>query len=153
MLNKIERCARSDEGFTLVETMVILTVIVVLLSVAVLPFPRVAADFEKQQFLNQLQADLFLAQSYAIAKQEVVEVRFIYTENRYTIRPLTAPTNLFVQRSMPDTIRYVDGSLAKLSFLPNGNTSSFGTVHFEYLDRHISLIFQIGKGRFYVKEQ
>ena len=153
LLNKMLWLTKGEKGFTLIETMIMLTVILVLLSIAVLPFPKLAANFEKEQFLNQLQADLFFAQSYAIAKQETVEVRFIHKEDRYTIRSRTATANFLVQRNIPDTIRYIDGSLATLSFLQNGNTNSFGTVHFKYRDQYISLIFQIGKGRFYVKEQ
>ncbi|WP_049663160.1 competence type IV pilus minor pilin ComGD [Bacillus sp. FJAT-27231] len=153
MFHKRMRLPKEERGFTLMETMVVLTIIIVLLSIAVLPFPKLAAHFEKEQFLNQLQADLFFAQSYAIARQEKVEVKFFYTENCYTIRSLTSTANFLVQRNMPDTIRYMDGSLTILSFLPNGNTNNFGTVRFRYGSRYISLVFQIGKGRFYVTEQ
>ncbi|KAB7708779.1 hypothetical protein F9802_01110 [Bacillus aerolatus] len=153
MLNKMILLLKSEKGFSILEMLLILSIMLVLLSVTVLPLPKLAANFEKKQFFNQLQADLFLAQSYAIAKQDVVEVKFLPAGDRYSIHPVTASSVMLIQRNMPDSIRHVNGSLAKLSFLPNGNTSSFGTVHFKYQDQYISLIFQIGKGRFYVKEQ
>ncbi|KIL75289.1 hypothetical protein A3781_09345 [Bacillus badius] len=153
MFNKMKKAIKEEQGFTMIETMVVLAVVLVVLSITVLSFSRGAAEFEKRQFLNQLRADLFLAQSHAIAKQETVEVRFAYGGNRYTVRTLASSSSFLVQRNIPDAIQYMDGSLAKLSFLPNGNTNSFGTVYFKYGDRYLSLVFQIGKGRFYVKEQ
>lgn len=153
MLNKLMQLQKGETGFTVIETMIILTVILILLSVAVLPFPKLAANVEKRQFLNQLQADIFLAQSYAVAKQEKVELRFSSANNSYTVKPFGAAADVIVQRHLPDLVQYTEGSLSKVSFLPNGNTDSFGTVHFNCGDRRVSLIFQIGKGRFYVKEE
>ncbi|MFK2824353.1 competence type IV pilus minor pilin ComGD [Bacillus sp. B190/17] len=153
MLNKLAVSIKKEKGFTIIETIIVLMVILVLLSAAVLPFPKLAANFEKEKFLNQLQADLFLAQSYAAAKQEVVEVRFIRANNCYVIRSAALFSDMAIQRELPDTMQYAESSLANLSFLPNGNTTSFGTVRFKYRDRLISVVFQIGKGRFYVKEE
>ncbi|MBM7650465.1 competence protein ComGD [Bacillus ectoiniformans] len=143
----------NEKGVSLLEVLLVLSVIIVLLMVTVLPFPKMFADIEKKQFVNQLQTDLFYAQSYSISNQVRVNIKFFPGSQGYQIKTIASPSHVLVIRTFPDMIRYVNGTISEILYLPNGNTNRFGSAHFKCQDQLVQLVFQIGKGRFYVKDE
>ncbi|WP_052728939.1 competence type IV pilus minor pilin ComGD [Bacillus thermotolerans] len=152
MFHKVFFSLQKDRGFSMLEVLLVLSVMLVLLSVLVLPLPKLTASAEKNQFFYQLQADLFFAQSYAISRQERVEVRFSSNPQGYTVHSLSG-SSLSLHRTMPQSVTYIAGSLSKMTFLPNGNTIEFGLLRFMHRGESISYVVQIGKGRFYVQKE
>ncbi len=144
---------RNQQGVSMLEMLIVLSVFLIILSAAMIPFPKMLDNMEKEKFMDQLQADLYLAQSYAISKQEIVNIQFLMTIDSYRIKTVNVPSEMLAQRELPDSIQHMEGSLQEIWFLPNGHTNRFGTMLFKYKDRYIKVVFQIGKGRFYVEEQ
>ncbi|WP_100331552.1 competence type IV pilus minor pilin ComGD [Bacillus xiapuensis] len=142
----------SQKGFSMLEIMLMLVIMLVLLAAAIIPLPKQMDRLDKKLFLYQLQADLYWAKSYAITKQETVNLQFLPIEKSYRIRTLSASRKMLVKRKLPASIRHVNGSLDNISFLPNGNANRFGTILFFHKEEYFSIVCQIGKGRFYVKE-
>ncbi|WP_338750071.1 competence type IV pilus minor pilin ComGD [Bacillus sp. FJAT-52991] len=153
MLNRSMKHVRNQQGVSMIEMLMVLSIFLIILAAAIIPFPKMLDSMEKEKFIDQLQADLYLAQSHAISKQEIVNVQLLTTRDSYRMKTMTAPSTVLVQRKFPDSIRHLDGSLQEIWFLPNGNTNRFGTMLFKYKDGYIKVVFQIGKGRFYVEEQ
>ncbi|PAQ14815.1 hypothetical protein CD798_09150 [Bacillaceae bacterium SAOS 7] len=153
MLIKRMEHIRNQQGVSMLEMLIVLSVFLIILSAAMIPFPKMLDNMEKEKFMDQLQADLYLAQSYAISKQEIVNIQFLTTIDSYRIKTVNVPSEMLAQRELPDSVRHMEGSLQEIWFLPNGNTNRFGTMLFKYKDRYIKVVFQIGKGRFYVEEQ
>lgn len=143
----------NEKGVSMLEVLMVLTVIIILLTVAILPFPKIFSDIEKRQFVNQLQTDLFYAQSYSISNQVRVNIKFYPGSQGYQIKTIASPSHVLVIRTFPETIRYVNGTISEMLFLPNGNTNRFGSAHFTCGEQLIQLVFQIGKGRFYVNDE
>ncbi|WP_343070788.1 competence type IV pilus minor pilin ComGD [Bacillus sp. REN10] len=144
---------RNQKGMSMLEILMVLSIVLIILTAAMIPYPKMIENMEKEKFIDQLQADLYLAQSHAISKQQIVNVQLLTTRDAYQMKTLTAPSTILVQRQFPDSIRHLDGSLQEIRFLPNGNTNRFGTMLFQYKEKYIKVVFQIGKGRFYVEEQ
>ncbi|WP_100402352.1 competence type IV pilus minor pilin ComGD [Bacillus sp. FJAT-42315] len=153
MLIKRMEHIRNQQGVSMLEMLIVLSVFLIILSAAMIPFPKMLDNMEKEKFMDQLQADLYLAQSYAISKQEIVNIQFLMTIDSYRIKTVNVPSEMLAQRELPDSIQHMEGSLQEIWFLPNGHTNRFGTMLFKYKDRYIKVVFQIGKGRFYVEEQ
>ncbi|HZG71970.1 MAG TPA: competence type IV pilus minor pilin ComGD [Chondromyces sp.] len=143
---------KKEDGYTLLEILLVLTVLVVLLGVAVIPLPKLGQEMDKRIFIAQLHNDLQFAHAKAMAEQQKVQVNF-HTNQKYVIKTLSAVSSETITRSFPQSVRYLEGTMNSIVFLPNGNTDRFGTMTFIVEKEVIKVVFLIGKGRFYVKEE
>lgn len=141
-----------EMGFTLLETMMVLAGFFLLISLSFLLIRPQTETLETKQFFSQLQADLFYAQQYAITKQVMVAMQFEPEDSYYFImeRPGSAK---ILERTYSENIRAMEGTTKLLlQFRSNGNISSPGTIIFYIGDKRYQLIFQLGRGRFYLAE-
>ena len=75
-----------ERGFTLLEMMVALSILMVLLSLSFLLFKPQMELVKGNTFFAQLQADLFYAQSYALSHQTRIYVQFTPSQKEYVIK-------------------------------------------------------------------
>lgn len=134
----------------MLETLMILLIISTILVVTIIPFPKLADDMEKKMFFYQLQTDIQMSQTYAITKQKRVIFAF-YNDHSYKVSERES-RKMILHREFPPDVEF-KGGLSTIMFLPNGNTDTFGASILKYKNTVINLIFHIGKGRFYVKEE
>ncbi len=143
----------NQKGFTLAESLIVLSIFMILSTVTVFSLKPQHTMLEDEAFLTQLQSDLYYAQNYAIAHQH--EVLVIFTPSQYKYKMIER-TELppFFQRNYSKSYHLTEGSLPlTIKFLPNGNVSSFGSLYIRTESKTYRLTFLIGRGRFYVAEQ
>ncbi|GHH96985.1 competence type IV pilus minor pilin ComGD [Neobacillus kokaensis] len=143
----------NQKGFTLAESLIVLSVFMILSTVTVFSLKPEHTMLEDEAFLTQLQADLYYAQNYALSHQH--EVLFIIMQNQYFYK-LSERTELppFLQRSYSKSFYLTEGTIPlTIKFLPNGNVSKFGSFYIRTNNKVYRLTFLIGRGRFYVAEQ
>ncbi|MCM3669617.1 type II secretion system GspH family protein [Mesobacillus maritimus] len=143
----------NNNGFTLIETLIVLSAFLVISFSPVLIFKPSQQLLESQSFLAQLQSDLLYAQQYAISHQVEVSVHIAHESNYYYIR--TKPTSpALIERTYPATIRIQPDTLRQLYFqyMPDGNINRFGSFVIEVGPKRYRLMLLLGKGRFYVIE-
>lgn len=140
---------RHEAGFTLLETLFVLSIFLLIITVSVVLLRPHHTSFEKQLFFSQLKADLLYAQQYALTNQQLVSVNFVDTDRFYYIRKQNS--ELLLRREYSDIITISEGS-QKLYFRyhSNGNISSFGSIYFKIDQELYQMTFQLGRGRFYV---
>ena len=108
---------------------------------------------DKQRFLNQLKADFYYGQQYAISHQQEVYVFIMPDQNMYYIRGREAK-DLLIKRDIPEGITFPTGSQQLyFQFLLDGNINKFGSINFFIGKDKYRLTFLIGKGRFYVEKE
>lgn len=139
--------ARS-RGFTLLELLVVLSVVSVVLSLGTAVLSPLLEWSQKKMFIAQLQSDLFHAHSHAIDKKENVIVTFSKEKNQYEAVAVQGDV-LFHRKIKPATI--TEGTLSRFHITPEGNVSNFGKVNFRLNNLKIELTVYIGRGRFSVK--
>lgn len=61
---------KNQSGFTLIEMLFVLSIILVMASVSVILIRPQYLFFEKERFYSQLKADLLYSQQYAISQQK-----------------------------------------------------------------------------------
>ena len=150
MMRKVYKDVR---GFTLIESLLVLSIISILVA---LPFLKLSPVMEKKvmpHFFEQLSNDLLFAQQYAMSTKQSVNIIFfpenrlyyvhVPIENRYLLlREYNQHININT-RQIGNTVRYN----------PAGNIVSPGSYGISYKSKeHYSLIFQLGYGRFYVEK-
>lgn len=143
----------NQRGFTLAESLVVLSIFMILSSVTVFSLKPQHTMVEDEAFLTQLKADLFYAQSYAMAHQQEVSVAILPKQSKYlfVLRP---DQPHLLDRSYSSRFNIVVGTMP-LSFVfqPDGNVNKFGSFFIETEKKTYRMTILIGKGRFYVTEQ
>ncbi|MBP2240865.1 competence protein ComGD [Cytobacillus eiseniae] len=144
---------KSKNGFTLLETLFVLTVFLVITSVSAILLKSPFSSLEKQQFVTQLKADLLFAQQHAMSQQATVSVHILPEENYYYLRGSYDSGYLLV-REIPKTVTIKEGTM-KLFFYfkPDGNINRFGTFNIVIDNQWYRMTFLLGKGRFYVSKE
>lgn len=142
----------SNKGFTLLESLIVLSVVSVVLLFGILALNPVMEWMQKRMFVSQLQSDIYQAHSYAINRREKVLFVFSRDDNRYSATGESG--GLLFKRDIPPPVKITGGTLNQLWFhiTPDGTINHFGYVHFSLNDQVIELSFNIGRGRFVVKE-
>ncbi len=142
----------NQKGFTLIESLVVLSIFMIISSITVFSLKPQHSAMEDEAFLTQLKADLYYAQQYAISHQHEVSVVFVPEQYRYNmfLRPELPP---IVQRNYSTNIYLTEGSIPLyFKFLNDGNVNKFGTFIIQTKNKIYVITVLIGKGRFYVKE-
>ncbi|WP_428909101.1 competence type IV pilus minor pilin ComGD [Niallia sp. Krafla_26] len=143
-------------GFTLIETLIVLSVFLLIASLSLF-FLKPHYDFiEKERFVSLFTSDILYAQQYAISTQKGLYVfiepnqRMYYVEEKYS-------QNYVVKRELPASIKLERGSLGvrtiNFEILPDGGVTDFGTFFFIIGKKRYKVVFQIGAGRFYVTRE
>ncbi|CAH0345721.1 competence type IV pilus minor pilin ComGD [Bacillus sp. CECT 9360] len=144
-----------DGGFTLIEMLVVLTIFLLIFSLASSLFPHFMKNQETEQFLRQLSDDIHYAQAYAISHQEFTEVVIDQkpgtTGETYHVR--NAMKGKLYERKIPKDLVISSGSMnLKITFTPNGNIATVGTWFIESPLHSYKITFNIGKGRFRIEK-
>ncbi|WP_046173822.1 competence type IV pilus minor pilin ComGD [Domibacillus indicus] len=143
-----------EKGFTLLEMMIVLTIFTACLGAALIPLRSIAKDVSDQQFFQQVERDLFFAQTYAVTKNVNVFVHFFEDgAHSYHIYTYEQSRKTITKRDIPKRFMVDERSLSNVTFLRSGTTSRFGTVYFTAEGKSTKLIFLIGRGRFYFTEE
>jgi competence protein ComGD len=144
--------AKGEEGFTLVETLLVFSIFLLISSLAAVYINPHSSRLESRLFLSQLQSDLFSAQQYAISRQETISFYFFPDENRYmAFSPNSAA--VIERHYEEDILIYEDTMKLSFRFLPSGNLSGFGSLYAEAGGDTYRITFLIGKGRFYIVKE
>jgi competence protein ComGD len=142
-----------ERGFTLIESLLVLSIFMIISTVTVFSLKPQHSAIEKESFFTQFKADLFYAQQYALSHQHEVSVVILPSEYRYYML-LSAEQKPIIERNYSHSFYFMEGSMPLyFKFQQDGNISKFGSFFIYYNDKAYRLTFLIGKGRFYVTEQ
>ncbi|WP_342525445.1 competence type IV pilus minor pilin ComGD [Chryseomicrobium sp. FSL W7-1435] len=135
----------SQNGFTLLEVIVVLAGLSVLIASATIYGQYNYLKLEESHFFTLLQQDILLAQSLAIERKQVTYVKFSSEQRKYTI---TTKFEAYKTVSFPQSVQYKNNSFfSTIEYTPAGTITSFGTAYFSTSDVDKKLTAFIGRGR------
>lgn len=143
----------NQRGFTLVESLVVLSIFMILSLATAISLKPQQMVIEDATFLTQLKADLYFAQNYAISHQHEVSIVFIPSEYKYYmfLRNGLPP---ILERTYSTNIYLTEGTMQLyFKFLADGNINKFGSFVIHTPKNDYLMTVLIGKGRFYVTEK
>jgi competence protein ComGD len=145
--------SNNQKGFTLIESLLVLSIFMIISSVTVFALKPQHTVIEDKAFLTQLKADLYYAQQYAISHQHEVSVVFMPDEYKYYMFLRTEQPRI-VERNYSTNFYLKEGTIPLyFKFLNDGNVNKFGSFFIQTKNKSYRLTVLIGKGRFYVIEQ
>lgn len=142
----------NEKGHTLIEMTIVLVIVTIASSISFVSFKGAHDAALRNQFITQLQQDLYYAQQRAISDQTITSVRFLNGNKEYVIsqsgkvilkRGYQYPNTSFVQGTL---------SLHDIAFLANGNARKSGTLIIRMGEKSYRLVLLLGRGRFYIDE-
>ncbi|WP_096201239.1 competence type IV pilus minor pilin ComGD [Bacillus sp. FJAT-45350] len=138
-----------QKGYTLFEVIIVLSIISIISTISVLSLQAIS-DKKEQRLLAQLTNDLYLCQQMALSNAQSTNCLFINTPT---------PTFLIRQAGRIEFIReygehvfFQAGTmgLAEVIYNTKGNISKSGTMYVSFNGNRYSIVFLLGRGRFYV---
>lgn len=144
----------SDEsGFTLLESLTVLAIATIMLTVVFAVMPPTIQKQADMQFVEQFVRDLHHAQQYAIATGERVRVIVDHQNKSYAVRPLNMDVKSIITRSYSKSIQIEETTLTKnLIFNSTGSANSSGRILIKSRDYVYELTIYIGEGKMNVQK-
>ena len=146
----------NQSGFTLIESLIVLSVFLLIASLSIYLIKPHYLLFEKERFISIFTSDILFSQQYAISQQRKLFVYIDLIENDYYVLD-TVTNKRIIDREIPASVEIVQGTLGKRDIeffiLPDGGTTKFGTFYFKVEQNQYKVVFQIGAGRFYVVKE
>lgn len=142
-----------QKGFTLIESLIVLSIFMILTLITTMSIKPQYFIKDDELFIEQLSADLYFAQAYAISHQSETYLAFKESEYQYIIK--TSPDQPpLLERQYSNRIKAYGGTLSLyVKYLPDGNISKFGSFYISIGEKLYKYTFLIGKGRFYVTQE
>jgi competence protein ComGD len=139
-------------GFTLIEMLVILSIVMTMISFS---FFHLRGLYERkviEQFLVQLQEDIWLAQQFAIAHSKSVELSFYENEDYYDVRE-SGLRSLIIKRTIMSEISIRILTITNpIKFNSSGNINGSGAMYVMYNNQTYKITFLLGRGRFRIEQ-
>jgi prepilin-type N-terminal cleavage/methylation domain-containing protein len=116
---------KGKSGFTLLEVMIVVSIIAVLSAIAVPNFTNWAPKFRLWSATDDIVKHLMLARMTAISQNKDVEVTFFKNEGKYRITHKTGTENY----TIPKGILFGDLPITTITFDPTGQADVNLTIH------------------------
>lgn len=105
-----------------------------------------------EQFLEQLQEDIWLAQQFAISHSKSVELSFYENQDFYDVRE-SGLRSLIIQRSFISEINLKILTITNpIKFNSSGNINGSGALYVMYHNHTYKITFLLGRGRFRIEQ-
>lgn len=144
---EINRSLQNERGFTLLEMLVVLAIIMILSS-SVLYFSQSKLnDMTVLKAMDEVELVIRMAQMLAIEEQRPVVLN-VYTDNTELVVTYYLNQEVIYRMPLPVGMKiFITTSGPKLYFKTNGNLQIFGSMVFHYKKKAYAYNIHIGKGR------
>lgn len=138
---------KNEQGFTLIEMLLVLFIVMCLTGIVTKISLKVAEAKEIERFFTQLQLDIQFLQMYTMQQQVYVSMKFEAPTNRYVIKK--DMYTIDYERPFPKNVEFLSGisTFVTVMYNPNGNVSRAGTLYFQTPGGIKKVIITIGVGR------
>lgn len=146
----MSKLIRNNKGFTLIEMLLVMSVIMVISTLSFYSFQSYCDKKKLDYFMEQLEEDILFAQMTAMTSQRVVYVNF--GNEYYTVKDQNIFAKELLKRYYGEGIivTFLTSSMNKqVVFYPNGNIKKIGKVQVKCKKYKYTIVFQLGRGRFY----
>lgn len=143
---------RSNKAFTLIEILIVLSVLLVLITISITTLPKYLEKREMESFLKQFSKDVHYTQSYAVNHQTITY--FLVDVEKQTYAGVEGYSQILFTKRIPKNITISYGSLlGKIYFSGIGNVSDSGSWYFRGKKLKYQFTVLLGRGRHYYNEQ
>ena len=141
------RKQRNDLGFTILEMLIVLFLVMTLTAIVSKFSLKLAESKELERFFTQIQLDIQYIQTYSMNQRQYIAMKFESSTKRYVIQK-DVYSNLY-ERPFPKGVEFLpsESSLYTVVYNYNGNILSAGTIAFQTPQGKKKVIITLGRGR------
>lgn len=142
-----------EEGMTLIETLLVLSVVSLFLLLPTVHFNHLAKKSETALFFESFQSSITLVQNYAVLNDVWTVVRFRPSRGDIYFR-VGGEADHPIEHvlTLPEHVRILNTTVEFRFSKNSGNIGQFETITFETPEGIVDYVFQLGSGRFVVKK-
>ena len=145
------RLANDERGFTLIEMLLVLMVVVVISSGVLFFAKEKLVTYTEYQLMNQIELVFRMAQMTAVEKKSPVIFEARYRE-KIQVR-MQNKQDLMYEQYLPEHIKiYLESPSIQVTFNTKGNVSGFGNLYYHYPNLKVNYTINIGKGRIIMRK-
>ncbi|PRY82166.1 competence type IV pilus minor pilin ComGD [Alkalibacterium olivapovliticus] len=143
-----------EDGLTLIESLLVLSVVTLLLTLPTVHFNYLTKKSETALFFESFQSSVTLAQNYSVLNDAWTVVTFLPSRGEITFR-VAGEANHPIEHvlTLPDHIILLNKTVEFRFSRKSGNIGQFETISFHTPEGIIDYVFQLGSGRFVVKKK
>ncbi|WP_099220969.1 competence type IV pilus minor pilin ComGD [Listeria costaricensis] len=135
-------------GFTLIEMLFVLSIFLLLCTLSLRPISSLLTSQAEQNYLQEISSAILLAQTAAITHDAPSKLTF--TSHMLTV---DYADGRYEQLETPHSLSFDVEKSESFSFqAQTGKINRFRTLLLTGTKDHYQLVFQIGKGRFYIEK-
>lgn len=140
---------KKENGFSLVETLLVLSLVSFILSIPILHFNRMKIESETQLFFESLESSITLIQSHAILNNEWTVIEVSPSSKQINFRVAGDREHPINHRLyLPETMSLASGSVVYNFYSETGNQTQLKKLRFYTAKGEVEFGFLFGSGRF-----
>ncbi len=143
-----EGCTMKADGFTLIEMLVVLSMLGIMISLALPLQFKLLKEQEEIQFFSMLESDVMYIQQRSTLSADMNRITF--NEESYRITSDEQPS---IIRIYPEGLTINTRNERNITFNNNGNIKNPRTLYVNSSLNTYRMVFPFGKGRFYLEKQ
>lgn len=150
MISKVS----NEEGFfTLIEGIIVLIIVAIIIGLPSVKLSKLNTQIDSDIFINQLASEITLLQQNAILNGEMTVLEVEPSQNQFRLSVMqNKHSSLNKTMKVPKDMKLY-GGYKRFSFRPySGNITQVDRIRLSNASKTYEIVFQIGSGRFYVRE-
>ena len=143
----VSKFVSSERGFTLIEMLVVLAIFMVISSSLLYVTTEKLTNYTNEQIIDQTEVLIRLAQVKSIESKSRYEIQVINCQ-MIRVKHYADQGEILFEQTLPKGMRiFISTSNYRISFRPNGNGNSAGSMSYHLNGKYYSYSLNIGKGR------
>ncbi|EXJ22776.1 hypothetical protein ADIAL_1798 [Alkalibacterium sp. AK22] len=144
---------KQEDGMTMIESLLVLSLVSVIISMPVAHFKRLSKRTETELFIEAMSASLTLVQNYAVLNDEWTVVEFKPSHKEVSFRVVGRRGHPIEHTLvLPDHLQMLNNGMEFRFSRKSGNIGTYGPVRFRTPEGMIEFAFQMGSGRFEIRK-
>ena len=140
-----------EGGFTLMETLVVLSVTITLMTIGATVQVHVMDEYRTEQFFKQFQMDVLYMQQHTTTTSELLYLNFNPTLRYYEVKTAGIGKSI-LKRPLPKNWIVDMQTMKAITFSANGTIKNPGVFRIHSQTSTFLINFPFGKGRCYIVE-
>ncbi|WP_408641601.1 competence type IV pilus minor pilin ComGD [Solibacillus palustris] len=143
---------QNEKGFTLIEMLVVLVIFTIICSSVLFFTTEKLTNYTNEQFIDQTELLIRLAQVKAIEKKSNFEF-LVFNCRKITVRNFSSRDEILYDQVLPAGIEiFLSTTNSKIIFNNNGNIRSSGSIMYHFNNYAYHFTINMGKGRQILKD-
>lgn len=141
----------NEHGFTLIEMLMVLAIFMIISSSLLFVTTEKLTNYTHEQIIDHTEVLIRLAQVKSMETNSRYEIS-VFNCQKLIVKHQANTQDILFEQQLPEGIKiFITTSTHKITFRPNGNVSTAGSMSYHLKGNYYNYSLNIGKGRLILK--